>query len=162
MICRKSCGLALVFLVANIYLTINADKYSITKKYEETLSPMQRERYYKIVNERKMIGLKGYALGFIFSFIVIMMKYLRVGCFSPNRRDFGTMGLICLTAAITFTTQYFFYILSPKSDWMVLHLDTRTQREEWLKVYRAMQFNYHLGLVFGIAAVIVFSYAFCC
>lgn len=161
MVCHKSCGLALVFLVANIYLTLNADKYSITKKYQETLSPTQRERYIKIVQERKMIGLKGYVLGFAFSFCANMMKYLRVGCFSPNRRDFGTMGILCLTGAITFTTQYLFYILSPKSDWMVLHLDTRTQREEWLKVYRSMQFNYHLGLVFGIAAVIMLSYAFC-
>ena len=34
MICRKSCGLPW-YSSANIYLTINADKY-ITKKYEET------------------------------------------------------------------------------------------------------------------------------
>ena len=54
-------------------------------------------------------------------------------------------------------TSYFYYILSPKQDLMVLYLDNRRQREEWAKVYKTMQFNYHIGLLLGILAAIMFA-----
>lgn len=158
MFCLKSCGVALIFLVANLYLTFNTNKYEITKKYEETLSNTQLHRYKNIVEERKNISLKGYMLGLFFSFVVLMLKYLKIDVVD---KSIGKIGIVCLTGAITFVTQYLFYILSPKSDWMVLHLDTKEQREQWLKIYRTMQYNYHLGLALGVAAVMIFSYSMC-
>jgi len=161
MICKKTCGVALVFLIANIYLMLNTDKYGLMKKYQDSLSPTQKQRYKNVVEERKNISIKGYVLGFTFSLILILMNYFKVG-FMDGGKSLKIPGMVCISGAITFLTQYIFYILSPKSDWMVLHLDTREQREEWLKVYRAMQFNYHMGLGVGIVAVIVLSMAFKC
>ena len=73
-------------------------------------------------------------------------------------------GLLCSVAAITLATNYFYYVLSPKSDWMVLHFKkNRNQNEDaanWLRVYRGMQVNYHVGLVLGIAGTILLSNAF--
>jgi hypothetical protein len=40
---------------------------------------------------------------------------------------------------------------------IVLQLDTKKQREEWAKVYKTMQFNYHIGLLLGIAAAIMLA-----
>jgi hypothetical protein len=75
-------------------------------------------------------------------------------------------GLLCSVAAITLATNYFYYMLSPKSDWMVLHFNTQNQNQNnndaanWLRVYRGMQVNYHVGLVLGIAGTILLSNAF--
>jgi hypothetical protein len=71
-------------------------------------------------------------------------------------------GLLCTVAAITLATNYFYYVLSPKSDWMVLHFkhDKPEDAANWLRVYRGMQVNYHVGLVLGIAGTVLLSNAF--
>ena len=63
-----------------------------------------------------------------------------------------TIPSMCIAAGITFLVNYLYYILSPKSDSMIIHLNKKDQRVEWQKIYRGMQFNYHMGLVFGIIA----------
>jgi len=85
--------------------------------------------------------------------------------------------LLCNVAAITLTTNYFYYMLSPKSDWMVLHFNNNNNNNNnhsdaanedaanedaanWLRVYRGMQVNYHVGLVLGIAGTVLLSNAF--
>ena len=47
--------------------------------------------------------------------------------------------MVCITASVTFLTNYFYYILSPKKEWMVTTLVTQQQKEAWLKMYRHMQ-----------------------
>ena len=64
-----------------------------------------------------------------------------------------------MVGAITFTTNYLYYILSPKTTYMVQHLDNKDQIDEWLKIYRTMQVKYHVGLVLGILAIMIFAYA---
>jgi hypothetical protein len=58
-------------------------------------------------------------------------------------------------------------MLSPKSDWMVLHFENdnnsnnnHSDAANWLRVYRGMQVNYHVGLVLGIAGTVLLSNAF--
>ena len=70
-------------------------------------------------------------------------------------------GLLCMVAAVTLSVNYFYYILSPKTDWMVLHLKSEEEKHAWLKVYKTMQYNYHMGLVLGILAVVAFGNGLC-
>ena len=72
------------------------------------------------------------------------------------------MHVICIVMSISFITNYFYYILSPKSDWMLNHVNDKEQVKAWLQMYREMSYNYHLGLVLGIIAVGIFSFAFRC
>lgn len=65
--------------------------------------------------------------------------------------------MLCLTGSITFLTVYFYYILSPKQDLMVVYLNDRSQRYEWQKIYKKMQFNYHVGLLLGIIAALLLT-----
>ena len=67
--------------------------------------------------------------------------------------------IVCMVGAITFTTNYLYYILSPKTTYMVQHLQNKEQIDEWLKIYRTMQVKYHIGLVLGIVAIMIFAYA---
>ena len=69
--------------------------------------------------------------------------------------------MLCVVGAITFITHYFYYILSPKSDWMILHLK-ENQMNDWLNVYKTMQYKYHTGFVIGIISVMILSNSFKC
>jgi hypothetical protein len=100
----------------------------------------------------------GLFLGFILAMILLMCcrKYFLGGGGGGPRG-----GLLCMVAAVTFSVNYFYYILSPKSDWMVLHLKSAEETAAWLNVYRTMQYNYHAGLVLGILAVVAFGNSLC-
>jgi glucan phosphoethanolaminetransferase (alkaline phosphatase superfamily) len=100
----------------------------------------------------------GLFLGFILSMILLVCcrKY-----FIGSGRGGGNAGALCMVAAVAFSVNYFYYILSPKSDWMVLHLTSGEETRAWLTVYRTMQYNYHVGLVLGILAVVAFGNALC-
>jgi hypothetical protein len=153
MICLKSCAVGLVFIFATIFMTLIIDKQKIFKDYVNSLNKEQLNKYNNIVNERKNISLNGYLLGLLLSLVFIVFNY--------NLKKINKGLVICLTSSIMFLTHYFYYILSPKTDWMVLHLDDK-QRIEWLKVYRTMQFSYHYSLLIGVLSVMIISSAFKC
>ena len=70
--------------------------------------------------------------------------------------------MVCLVLATSFITNYFYYILSPKKNWMLNYIKTPEQTKAWLVMYRKMQVYYHTGLVLGIIAIGIFAYAFRC
>ena len=53
-------------------------------------------------------------------------------------------------------------MLSPKTDWILSHMNNEKEIKSWLLMYREMQFNYHMGLVLGIIAVGILAFAFRC
>jgi uncharacterized protein YacL len=132
------------------------NKSKIVKHYKEKLSSDLQKRYEIISKERMMISYKGYILGFIFSLFIIFYN-LRIKGTKLNNTS-----LVCIVIATCFLTNYFFYILSPKSDWMLNHMNNQEEIKSWLIMYREMQFNYHTGLVLGIIAVGILAFAFRC
>lgn len=151
MICGSTCSIALMFLVANVYVTLSSDtKLKIKENYYKTLSQNEILRYENIVNERRNIYFQGYALGLIMSFILLALNY-------NNKNGLSNNSMVCVVGAVTLTVNYFYYMLAPKSDYMVLHLNERKQREEWQKINRYMQVKYHVGLVLGIVAAMLFA-----
>ena len=156
MVCKINCMIAGVFIIATIYMSFMTDKLSIKKNFKDTLSESQKKIYQNIINERRIIYFKGFGIGIVLSFIIILMEYY------TKILKLSTDYLACLIASITFLTVYFYYILSKKSDWLILHLNNNKQRKEWLNVYRKMQRNFHLGLVIGIIGVFFLARAFDC
>ena len=160
--CILSCLISIVFLISMIYYTLLFDKNKVINNYKSKLNENQLIKYNKIVNERKEIYFKGYILGFILSFVYIIFIKKYINNLMGLYKNLGSKPyILCTVTAITFITNYFFYILSPKSDWMILHIDDKELKQEWLKVYRTMQKNYHLGFVFGILAVVFFTNFYC-
>lgn len=148
MICYKCCGLAFVFLIANIFMIFSCNNKE-KNNFKNLLSKEQKELYEEIINERKWIYYSGYFLGIFFSILAVtfLKKLLKLNKISN----------ICLIGTITFITNYLFYILYPKKDYMILHLENKEQIEGWLNIYKYMQFRYHLGFVLGIIALIFIS-----
>ena len=157
MVCAISCAIAFVLIVANVYCCSLGSKNQVIKDLISKLSPENQERYRKIANERRSIYFTGLFLGFIISMLLIMC------CRSYFLTSNGSRGgLLCMVGAVTLSVNYFYYILARKTDWMVLHLQSPEEKEAWLKVYRTMQYNYHMGLVLGLVAVGLIAFAFRC
>lgn len=157
MVCGISCSIALIFIIANIYCCSFGNKTKIIQDFVAQLSTENKQRYKKIVSERQRIYFTGLFLGFILSiFLLICCKDYFLNTSVSSRA-----GLLCMVGAITFSVNYFYYILSPKTDWMILHLKSQKEVKAWLNVYRSMQYNYHMGMVLGILAVVAFGNAIC-
>jgi uncharacterized membrane protein YkgB len=145
-----------IFVIGMIYFYNMADKSVIVKHYKSSLSSDLQKRYEKITKERTNISYQGYALGFILSLGIIYYS-LKIKHLKMNNAS-----LVCTVVAAAFVTNYFYYMLSPKSDWMLNHMNNQEEVKAWLLMYREMQYNYHMGLVLGIIAVGVLAFAFRC
>lgn len=168
MVCIKMCSLAAVFLVSMVYMAFMIDKDAVMSPFMDSLSYHQREKYKSLIEERRMIYLKGFGIGLLLTACYLLWHYLTNTIDKPRSnvaaaaRMFirNPLSLSCVAVVICSLTTYLFYTLSPKSDYMIRHLDNKDQREKWLAVYRKMMYNYHISYVFGIIAVFFGSYAF--
>tara|TARA_Y100000591_G_C21764021_1_gene661741 strand:+ start:373 stop:858 length:486 start_codon:yes stop_codon:yes gene_type:complete len=160
MICKTTCAVALVFLAGTIY-TSYAKSYGTIKPFLATLNDFQQQKYDEIAKERRDLSLKGYGLGFALSLFFIIFNYVSKSS-SKSSYKISYKGMICLAVSTTLVVQYLYYILSPKSDWMVNYLMTSEQKHAWLKVYRTMQFNWHAGIALGLITIALFATAFRC
>jgi hypothetical protein len=143
-----------IFIIGMIYFYNMTDKSEIVRNYKKKLSIDLQKRYEMITKERKMLSYQGYALGMALSIcLIIYNTYFKT-------EKMTTSAMICLVIATSFLTNYFYYILSPKSDWVLNHTKSQEQVKAWLQMYREMSYNYHAGMALGIVAVGVFAFAF--
>ena len=154
MACTISCMVSTVFIIGMIYFYNMTDKSEIVKHYKEKLPIELQQKYEIIVKERMAISYRGYALGLLISSLIIFYN-LKI------KKQKMTFSLVCTVIATCFLTNYFYYILSPKSDWMLNHTSPE-QSKDWLQMYREMSYNYHMGIALGIIGVGIFAFAFRC
>ena len=152
--CSLSCGVSAVFLIGMIYMNYATYESNIMVDYKKQLPENLVATYNYIVDERTRIYYFGYILGFILSLIIIFYNT------QIHKNRFSTLTLVSMVVAISFVTNYFYYVLSPKSDWMLNHIKDPEQTKAWLSMYRGMQVYYHTGLVLGLFAVGTFAFAF--
>jgi len=155
MVCTTSCIIAGAFVISSIFVSLRVDKSTLKDPLFQLLSNENKQRYVNIANERKNIYLKGFGLGFIISIFALFVL--------NNNKMFKVNKLvnICFVLATSFSVNYFFYILHPKSDYMVLHLKDDEEKQAWLDIYKTMQFNYHLGFALGLVGMIFVGNSFC-
>ena len=155
MVCTTSCVVATIFIVAMVFTMYGSDKTEAITNFRRILTHQQNVVYDKIANERRRIYFIGFALGLLASFIFLAWNH------SSGTRKVNRFSTICVVGAITFTINYFYYMLAPKSDWMILHIEGDTQKKAWLGVYKIMQYNYHLGALLGLVGALFIGNVFC-
>jgi len=157
--CLTTCMVAVALIVAMIYFQNATLKSKIVQEYKKQLPSNLQNLYEKIATERMRLNYYGYTLGLILSFIIIFYNHT----FQRNKQNkLTTTSLVCLVIVVSFFTNYFYYILSPKSTYMLDHINSPEQTKAWLTMYKEMQYNYHFGMVVGIIAVGVLAFAFRC
>ena len=152
--CTISCAISAMFIIGMIYMNYSVTRSQIILKYKLQLPENLQKIYEQIIHERTTIYYQGYVLGFILSIFIIL------GNIYSEHKILSTTSMVCLVLATSFITNYFYYILSPKKNWMLNYITTPEQTKAWLQMYRGMQVYYHTGLVLGIIAVGIFAYAF--
>jgi uncharacterized protein YacL len=159
--CSGTCLLATALIIAMIYFQNATTKSKIVQEYKKQLPSNLQNLYEKLSTERLHINYYGYTLGLVLSLIIIIYNY---NLTKNNKLQLSksNTSLVCLVIVVSFFTNYFYYILSPKSTYMLDHINSPEQTKAWLAMYREMQYNYHMGFVIGVVAVGVLAYAFRC
>jgi hypothetical protein len=152
MVCGITCFFALAIIASMFAMTLLTKNNPHVLNYKKSLSPELQVIYDKIVDERANISMTGYAIGLFVSIVFIF--------FSSYTRKLPISGMVCVAVLISFIIHHLYYMLSPKSKYMVSYLQTKEEKENWLKVNRSMQFNYHVSFLLGITGVGVLAYAF--
>jgi hypothetical protein len=145
--------ISVIFIIGMIYFYTMTGKSQIVQQYRSTLSPDLLKRYDEIAKERMYISCEGYGLGFLLSLLII---------YYHSKTKMNTTALVCTVIAVASVTNYFYYMLHKKSDWMLHHLHEKRDVENWLVMYRTMSYHYHSGFALGIIAVALFAFAFRC
>jgi len=154
--CTISCALAAIFIIANIYMMYATTQNNIIAKYEKQLKPEQKAIYQKIVKERTTNYYTGFVIGLALSIGLIMYNHY------GRKVPFSAMPLVCMVVGISFLTNYFYYTLAPKQDWMLDHLTSPEDIKAWSEMYKGMKNYYHTGLVLGLISVGFLGFAFRC
>jgi uncharacterized protein YacL len=154
--CLLSCALATIFIIAMIFFHNSIRRDPVVLTYKKQLPSNLKKLYDEITEERLTINYQGYTLGLILSLVIIAYNY------NLKQNKLTTTNMICIVISVSFLTNYFYYILSPKSKHMLEHINSPEQTKAWLEMYKAMQYYYHLGLVLGIIGVGILAFAFRC
>ena len=147
MTCSPYCVIAVGFIFATISTCCLSSTY--IKDFYLNLTEEQRKIKDEISLERLKIYINGILLGCVLAAIMYMW-------IQPKGK-----ARLCVLLSIILSTSYFFYILSPKSKYMVSYLNSKEQQKQWIKIYRQMQYNYHLGFLFGMSSIIALSASYC-
>lgn len=157
-ICYKTYYFTLIFLISEILILLFLRFNNKTKNFVDVLDIEKRNIYNKITNERMMIYIKSIFLGLIISLIYMFLIPKDIFI---KPKNYSKSFIIAISLIIFYLTTYFSYILHPKTDYMVLHLDSEVQKLEWVKVYKYMQFYYHLSFVIGFIGVSILYTGIC-
>lgn len=152
--CTITCFLAAVIVVAMILMTVMIHHDPFIKNYKNQLPDDIKTTYNEIVVERGTIYYTGYLIGFALSVFLILLNVYGM------KKKMPATAMVCLAVVVSTLFSYFYYVLSPKTKYMVSILKTAEQREAWLKIYKSMQFYFHFSYALGVVAVGVFAYAF--
>ena len=156
MVCSLSLSISIMFIIGMVYMNYISNSNDVIKKYRSELSSELQEVYDKISKERAKIYFEGYGIGFIFSLIFILYNY------TIKKDKLKIPYLILSSISICFIVNYFYYKIYPKSDWMLNHVKTPEESKAWLNLYKELQKNYHIGLLYGLIAIIILAFAFRC
>ena len=128
-------------------MTVSEDQHNRLRKI---FSDELDEIYGKIVAERRNIYFQGLILGLLVAYFCAL-----------KIRFENTFHRITFFLAISLSITVLYYLLMPKSDYMLNHLKTVEENKAWLEVYKVMQQRYFLGVLFGLLSAIPIAYAMC-
>lgn len=156
MVCYISFFISIMFIVGMIYFNTQSYNNKTIQNYKNQLPLELKDIYEKITQERTKIYYQGYVLGLILSLIIIIYNY------KVKKEKLSLFSMIFIVLATSFITNYFYYTLYPKTDWMLNHITDPNQIKAWLIMYNNMQKYYHTGLLLGLISVVILAIAFRC
>lgn len=149
--CATECIIASAFMGASAYMMLKEKSSKKYKKYWQKMSKEKQEKYIKIKKERLMIMLKASIFGIFASITFSKFKDI----IFPSENAFNNS---CINTLVFYAVQYMVYILHPKSDYMLNHVENNEQAKAWLAKYKYMQRRWHIGLILGVIGYFIVNY----
>tara|TARA_Y100000389_G_scaffold161948_1_gene164555 strand:- start:165 stop:626 length:462 start_codon:yes stop_codon:yes gene_type:complete len=153
MVCGTTCLLGAAFVGSMLFCMISTKDANVFKNFESLLDANQVKNYKEIANERLNIYLQGFFIGLVLA--VLSLNFVR------QLKKMPVANKVCLFITIALGFNYLYYILFPKSKYMLESLTTPEQVKAWLKIYRHMQLRVKSGVVLGLIGYILFAYGMC-
>jgi hypothetical protein len=119
------------------------------KDFMNKLDKNELNTYLKIISERRNIYIQGMVLGILLGLAYIILVNKKFSNVSLN---------ICIFVTFVFVTNTIYYLIKPKSTYMLNHINEQDKIEAWLDIYRYMQRIYITGILIGIVSYILLSY----
>jgi hypothetical protein len=135
--------ISIAFIVAT-FATLQSPNSELKQNLSQYLTEKEQNDYQEIIIMRRNIYFQGLAIGIVIALGAVFL-------ISPLRKA-KKMVRLFTAIAITFSVNYFYYILYPKDKYMIEILDTREENKAWLQIYKTMQFRYHMGFLLGLVA----------
>lgn len=146
--CYTSGIIGLAFLGGSIATMLGCREQ--TDNLRRVLSEEAAATYEKIIKERTNLYIQGLLIGIVLSYAILL-----------NLKITNRFHKISLFFGITLITTVMYYMLMPKSDWMLNHLKTEGETKAWLEVYKNMKARYLTGFVLGALAAIPLGNTLC-
>lgn len=148
-ICGTACFVAMIFALSTLLFPLLLNRV-IVGDYRLRLPPAAQIALKTATKERAKLAFQGLVLGMIIGAAAVLLS--------------GKMGKVtgvCVLASIAFVVQFLYYMLSPKSTWVVKHLRSTEQRNDWVRVYREYQKAYYGSFAVGIIGAGLLGYGLC-
>ena len=141
--CSLKCLLAAGLFSSMLYSTLNQTKNVLVTKFQETLTEEQNAVYKQVVKERMTIYVNGLLLGLLLGFIYL------------NFVNKSSVKSACMFTVVVLGTNYLYYMLYPKTQYMLPLLETEEQRVAWVVVYKEMRHRCFIGFILGMVAYLL-------
>ena len=135
---------------ASIAVMFNTKGCALKSEFAKTLTPEQLDVYESIIQHRMELYFQGLVLGLVAGFIYI--NNMDTESYRPMH--LGTFAILVLG------TQYMYYMIAPKNEWMLDHITTSDQATKWLDIYQYMSKMWHLGFAMAILGAVVGCHAY--
>lgn len=150
--CDIWCIIAFVFISIFISSQIVKSKKKIFSNFIRELDSNQTKIYLNIIQERSNIFTKGLLLGLIISCLIAYYVY--------NTKKCKIINVFCIFIGITLLTTTIFYMLYPKTKYIIPYLNTSKQRIYWINIYKTFNRYKYISIIIGIILFILFKYEF--
>ena len=140
MLCIKTCMLSTVIIFWFVSGMLVNKKTPVFTNLMNSLDDEQKQKFDMIVKERTIIFKK--SLGGALVLTLILLLNLR-------NKNMSLKKLICVSIVSSVFLMTLFYMIHPKSDYMVRHLKTQDQRDKWVKMKMDMGMKKYVGLGLG-------------
>jgi uncharacterized protein YacL len=151
MVCIQSCMVASILFFSIFATGMTCMTSETHKKFNDMLNETQKAKYSDIVKERTYIFLIGLVVGVLVAGLFLRMLNL-------ERR----VNKNCLFVAIAITLNIVIYMVYPKSDYMLLHLEGKEQVQAWLDIYKEMKLKKFIGMGIGFFAYYIMGDGLLC
>lgn len=151
MVCIRNCVLSFI-LMGGILSTMLTSKNSKTYvNFNNLLNEEQKGKMKEIVKMRLKIFLISMIIGVFTGYVLTSMLSIS-----------NEVQRLCLFLTITLVVNTISYIVWPKGDYMIYHLDSVEQKKAWFDIYNEMKLKKIVGMTLGVVAYYVLGKGLLC